>query len=83
MKKMGRSLEVAFLVLVAVMYCRPAHAYVDMGTGSYILQISIAAAAGALFSLKMFWASLRERLTKRIARHETTTAIQTTEPNAR
>ena len=83
MKQIGRSLEVAFLVLVAVMYCRPAHAYVDMGTGSYILQISIAAAAGALFSLKMFWATLRERLTKRMSRDKTVPSIQTTERNAR
>ena len=57
-----RAFEAGILLLAIVVYCRPAHAYVDMGTGSYILQISIAAAAGALFSLKLFWAGLLNRL---------------------
>jgi hypothetical protein len=53
------------MLLGAVLaYCRPAHAYIDSGTGSYILQVSIAAVAGALFSIKVFWASLRNRFRK-------------------
>jgi hypothetical protein len=34
---------------------REAHAYLDPGTGSYILQILIASLVGALFMLKVFW----------------------------
>ena len=49
------------LVLIAcllLMTARPAHAYLDPGTGSYALQVSVAGILGALFSLKMFWRGL-------------------------
>jgi hypothetical protein len=42
----------ALLLLAA---SQPAHAYLDPGTGSYALQMSVAGVLGALFSLKMFW----------------------------
>jgi|KBSMisStandDraft_5_1062788.scaffolds.fasta_scaffold5851474_1 hypothetical protein len=32
-----------------------AEAYVDPGTGSYVLQLLIAGFLGALFALKVFW----------------------------
>ena len=36
-----------------------AHAYIDPGTGSYILQITLAFFLGALFALKMFWKNVK------------------------
>jgi hypothetical protein len=30
-------------------------AYLDPGTGSYILQMAVAAVLGSLFAIKMFW----------------------------
>jgi len=33
---------------------RPAHAYVDPGTGSYIIQVSIGVIFGALYAFKRF-----------------------------
>ena len=48
----------ALAACVLLMTSRPAHAYLDPGTGSYALQISIAGLLGALFSLKMFWRGL-------------------------
>ena len=42
-------------VLASLLLVREAHAYLDPGTGSYILQILIAGLVGALFMLKMFW----------------------------
>jgi uncharacterized membrane protein len=33
----------------------PLRAYLDPGTGSYILQIILAAILGGLFALKLFW----------------------------
>jgi hypothetical protein len=30
-------------------------AYLDPGTGSYILQMAVAAILGSLFAIKMFW----------------------------
>jgi hypothetical protein len=42
-------------VLASLVLAREAHAYLDPGTGSYILQILIAGLFGALFMLKVFW----------------------------
>jgi len=33
----------------------PSFAYLDPGTGSYILQMVVAAVLGSLFAIKMFW----------------------------
>jgi flagellar biosynthesis protein FliQ len=41
------------ILLLASAY--DAHAYLDPGTGSYVLQIVIAGIVSALFTLKMFW----------------------------
>ncbi len=37
----------------------PAYAYIDPGTGSYILQMALAFLLGALFALKMFWQNVK------------------------
>jgi hypothetical protein len=42
-------------VLASLLLVREAHAYLDPGAGSYILQILIASLFGALFVLKVFW----------------------------
>lgn len=44
--------------LVVILCCGRAHAYIDPGTGSYILQIVIAGVVGAAFTLKLFWRRL-------------------------
>jgi hypothetical protein len=35
-----------------------AHAYLDPGSGSFIIQILIASLAGALLSLRIFWSRI-------------------------
>ena len=35
-----------------------AHAYVDPGTGSYVLQIVIAGAVAGMFAVKTFWLNI-------------------------
>lgn len=50
-------IKIIFVVL-AVFYLaltREAYAYLDPGTGSYIIQLIIAALLGGLFALKIFW----------------------------
>jgi hypothetical protein len=47
--------------LVVVMSASTAHAYVDPGTGSYLLQILIAGFLGAAFALKLYWARIKNR----------------------
>ena len=45
----------AGLVLGTGVLTGNAAAYIDPGTGSYIIQIAIAAAVGLAFSIKVFW----------------------------
>lgn len=48
----GFLLTLFVLALVAV---PPAHAYLDPGTGSLIIQVLIAAVVGTAFAVKVFW----------------------------
>lgn len=41
-----------YILLIAVATC---YAYIDPGTGSYVIQVIIALLAGFLFSIKLFW----------------------------
>ena len=45
--------------LFYIMITGEARAYVDPGTGSYILQILIAGLLGAAFALKLYWNKLK------------------------
>lgn len=40
-----------------------AHAYLDAGTGSMIIQVVIGAVAAALATLKVYWAQIKAALT--------------------
>ncbi len=56
------------LLLVFALLCivpfTSAHAYIDPGTGNYLLQLVLAALFGALFVLKMFWAKIKNAVAK-------------------
>jgi len=47
------------LLCVCLIPFRQAHAYVDPGTGNYLLQLFVAGLFGALFALKIFWTKLK------------------------
>ena len=47
-----------FLLFFFGIVCK-ACAYIDPGTGSYILQMLIAGAVGSLFAIKMFWRNIK------------------------
>lgn len=49
---------------------RPAHAYLDPGSGTMIIQMIVAALAGALLSLRLFWRSLKENVMAFFSRGE-------------
>lgn len=51
----------AILVVVALPL-HVAHAYLDPGSGSYVIQVVIAAVLGGLYSLKLFWRRLLDRI---------------------
>jgi hypothetical protein len=64
------SLLRAFALLTAFSYLFPrqAHAYMDPGTGSYILQLVIAALLGVSFAIKMFWLRIKTFLANLISK---------------
>ena len=57
------SLCLALLLILVTTVC--AHAYIDPGTGSYLLQILIAGILGAAFALKIYWARIKSFLSGR------------------
>ena len=50
---------VLFVVAVLLLMSVPAHAYLDPGTGSYVLQIVIGVVLSAAFAVKVFWIRIR------------------------
>lgn len=58
--KVIRRLFPVLLVLAAMLLVlpRPAYAYLDPGTGSYLLQILLAALLGGAAALGIFWKSI-------------------------
>jgi hypothetical protein len=69
----GRALRLlCFLTLVSILVPRRAHAYVDPSTGSIVIQVLVAGALGAAFTVKQWWGrvataarQLRDRVTRR------------------
>jgi len=59
-------------VLASLLLVREAHAYLDPGTGSYILQILIAGLVGGAFMLKVFWGRIVEFFSKSSSKSEAT-----------
>jgi hypothetical protein len=47
------------LLFVTVGLSEHAHAYVDLGTGSYMLQLLVAGMFGMIFAAKSLWAKMR------------------------
>ena len=47
------------LSLVFFVFPQKAYAYLDPGTGSFILQVLIAALLGGLFAIKIFWNKIK------------------------
>tara|TARA_R110000868_G_scaffold61059_4_gene185716 strand:+ start:12184 stop:12441 length:258 start_codon:yes stop_codon:yes gene_type:complete len=59
-RQSGFVFAISFAVFLA--WHGPAHAYLDPGTGSMILQGIIGAVVGGLIALKLYWARLRNFL---------------------
>jgi len=65
-------------MLVAAVLClvfpvESAHAYLDPGTGSYVLQLVAASLLGGLFVFRTFWGRIKDflvRLFSRRSRHQ-------------
>ncbi len=69
----GRVLRLlCFLTLVSILVPGRAYAYVDPATGSIVIQVLVAGALGAAFTVKQWWGrvstaarQLRDRVTRR------------------
>ncbi len=58
------------LVLACLIFPCPAYAYLDPGTGSYMLQLLIAGLLGAAFAVKLFWKNIAAFFKGLISRQE-------------
>ena len=56
------------LVVAAFLFPMQAHAYLDPGTGSYFIQIALAAIVGALFAVRLFWGRIKAFFQKLFSR---------------
>ena len=43
------------VVVLLIVFSAPAHAYVDLGSGSYMLQMALAGLLAVVFTLKLWW----------------------------
>jgi hypothetical protein len=58
----------AVLTIALFLFPVPAHAYLDPGTGSYLLQVALAALVGTLFAVRLFWGRIKAFFQKLFAR---------------
>lgn len=55
----GITLALPVLALMALVLVRPAHAYIDPGTGSYLLQTLLGLLFGLLYAMKVYWQQVK------------------------
>ncbi len=55
----NRSLPAFIIVLVAFFAVAPLHAYIDPGSASYVFQLVVGSALGALFVVRSYWGGLK------------------------
>jgi hypothetical protein len=51
--------SVVWAGLLLLIYTHDAHAYLDPGSGSYILQLALAGLLGASLAVKIFWTRIK------------------------
>jgi hypothetical protein len=56
-------LAAAILIVLVLLPTTPAQAYLDPGTGSFVIQGIIAAVIGGGFAIKMFWHRIKAMFT--------------------
>jgi hypothetical protein len=54
--------------LLSLIFTRDAHAYLDPGTGSYILQLMLAGLLGASLAVKIFWRNIQAFFSSRFSK---------------
>ena len=65
MKKKDEIFKITLFVFVLALIFPPnTRAYLDPGTGSYVLQIIIAGLLGVSFTLKLYWGKIKNLFSK-------------------
>lgn len=82
MNRSNRNSTIAFFTLLILTTAGSAHAYVDGGTGSFILQVAVASTVGALFAIKSYWANIKSSIARRFGRGVQDTSIESTRSDA-
>ena len=59
MNRFSKNMACFILFAMIVIQSQNAHAYIDPGTGSYLLQILIASVVSGLFVIKIWWAKIK------------------------
>jgi len=56
-QKKGNNMKTSLLLVISffIIATKPAQAYLDPGTGSYLLQIIVGGALGGAFLVKSYW----------------------------
>ena len=66
---LAASLAAGFFLWIDV---KQAHAYIDVGTATFLFQILAALAIGALFTLKLFWQRIFKGVSRLMIRNKGT-----------
>ena len=72
----GRWAGVAFASLVMLCLARPAQAYLDPGTGSFIIQVVLGMALACLFATKLFWREIKAFVARLFGRNRADAAAR-------
>jgi hypothetical protein len=59
------------LALYLFLFPASAYAYLDPGSGSYILQMALAALVGGLFAIRLFWGRIKSFFEERFSKQGT------------
>lgn len=60
MEKIGRFIGLLiFIISFSILFSQTSHAYLDPGSGSYVLQIIIAFFLTGLYVIKLFWNKIK------------------------
>lgn len=62
-----------FLIAAAISMAqiKMVHAYIDLGTGSFLLQMLLATVFASLFTIKVFWSRLTKKVSQFFSRTST------------
>ena len=65
-----RLCTILFSLILVMTFSRNAYAYLDPGTGSYMLQILVAAFAATFFAIKHYWMQIKAFINSIFKRNE-------------